>query len=81
MSSAEPGVPDGMKVDTEGRVYCTGSGGIWVIDPQGNRLGVIRVPEVPRNLAFGGAELDTMFITAGDSVYSLQTKVRGMAAY
>jgi sugar lactone lactonase YvrE len=36
---------------------------------------------VPRNLAFGGAELDTMFITAGDSVYSLQTKVRGMAAY
>ena len=54
MSSAEPGVPDGMKVDTAGRVYCTGSGGIWVIDPQGNRLGTIRVPEVPRNLAFGG---------------------------
>ena len=48
MSSAEPGVPDGMKVDTEGRVYCTGSGGIWVIDPQGDRLGIIRVPEVPR---------------------------------
>ena len=81
MSSAEPGVPDGMKVDTEGRVYCTGSGGIWVIDPQGNRLGTIRIPEVPRNLAFGGADLDTMFITAGDSVYSLRTKVRGVAAY
>ena len=81
MSSAEPGVPDGMKVDTAGRVYCTGSGGIWVIDPQGNRLGTIRVPEVPRNLAFGGPDLDTMFITAGDSVYSLRTKVRGVTAY
>ncbi len=80
MSSAEPGVPDGMKVDTEGRVFCTGSGGIWVIDPEGNRLGVISVPEVPRNLVFGGENLDTMFITAGDSVYSLQTKVRGIAA-
>ncbi len=39
MSSAEPGVPDGMKVDTEGRVFCTGSGGIWVISPEGERLG------------------------------------------
>jgi gluconolactonase len=81
MSSAEPGVPDGMKVDTAGRVYCTGSGGIWVIDPQGNRLGTIRVPEVPRNLAFGGTDLDTMFITAGDSVYSLQTRVRGVGVH
>jgi gluconolactonase len=81
MSSAEPGVPDGMKVDTEGRVYCTGSGGIWVIGPQGDRLGIIRVPEVPRNLVFGGPDLSTMYITAGDSVYSLPTKVRGLGAY
>lgn len=81
MSSAEPGVPDGMKVDTEGRVFCTGSGGIWVITPQGEQLGIIRVPEVPRNLAFGGPNLSTMYITAGDSVYSLETKVRGIPAY
>ena len=53
MSSAEPGVPDGMKVDTEGRVFCTGSGGIWVFDPAGNRLGVIRGPEVP-----GGTDIE-----------------------
>ena len=36
MSSAEPGVPDGMKVDTAGRVFCTGSGGIWVFEPDRN---------------------------------------------
>jgi gluconolactonase len=81
MSSAEPGVPDGMKVDTGGRVYCTGSGGIWVLDPAGTRLGIIRVPEVPRNLAFGGPDLRTLYITAGDSVYSLETKVQGIGAY
>ena len=81
MSSAEAGVPDGMKVDTQGRVYCTGSGGIWVIDPSGNRLGVIRVPEVPRNLAFGGPDFSTLYITAGESLYSLDTTVQGISAY
>lgn len=81
MSSAEPGVPDGMKVDRDGRVFCTGSGGIWVIDPQGQRLGVIRVPEVPRNLAFGGADFRTLYITAGTSLYSLQTNVVGIGAF
>jgi gluconolactonase len=70
-----------MKVDTAGRVYCTGSGGIWVLDPAGTRLGIIRVPEVPRNLAFGGPDLRTLYITAGDSVYSLETKVQGIGAY
>ena len=70
-----------MKVDTQGRVYCTGSGGIWVIDPAGNRMGVIRVPEVPRNLAFGGLGLSTLYITAGESLYSLETKVQGISAY
>ena len=55
MSSDETdGVPDGMKVDVEGRVYCTGPGGTWVFAPDGARLGIIRTPEVPANLAFGG---------------------------
>jgi len=80
MSSAEAGVPDGMKVDRDGRVYCTGSGGIWVIDPQGRRLGIIRVPEVPRNLAFGGPNYQTLYITAGISVYSQGTHVTGIGA-
>ena len=81
MSSAEPGVPDGMKVDVEGRVYCTGSGGIWVIDPAGRRIGIIRMPEVPRNLAFGGPDFRTMYITAGDSLYSLGVKTCGIGAF
>ena len=44
MSSAEPEVPDGMKVTRDGHLFCTGSGGIWVIDPQGQRVAVIYVP-------------------------------------
>lgn len=81
MSSAEPGVPDGMKVDTKGRVFCTGSGGIWVFDPKGDRLGVIRGPEVPRNIAFGGSDFRTVYTTPGRSLYSFSVKTPGIGAY
>jgi SMP-30/Gluconolactonase/LRE-like region len=37
----EPGVPDGMKVDTAGNVYCGGAGGIYILDPKGKKLGRI----------------------------------------
>lgn len=78
MSSDETdGVPDGMKVDVEGRVYCTGPGGTWVFAPDGARLGIIRTPEVPANLAFGGPDLRTLFFTARTSVYTLRAKVPG----
>jgi gluconolactonase len=78
MSSDETdGVPDGMKVDTEGRVFCTGPGGTWVFAPDGARLGIIRTPEVPANLAFGGPDLRTLFFTARTSVYTLRVKVPG----
>ena len=78
MNSDEPdGVPDGMKVDVEGRVYCTGPGGVWVFTPYGAHLGIIRPPELPANLAFGGPDGKTLFFTARTSVYSVRVKVPG----
>jgi gluconolactonase len=71
------GVPDGMKVDVEGRVYCTGPDGTWVFEPDGKLLGIIRTPEPPANVAFGGPDLKTLFLTARTSVYTLRTKVPG----
>ncbi|HZO29908.1 MAG TPA: SMP-30/gluconolactonase/LRE family protein [Chloroflexota bacterium] len=80
MSSDEPdGVPDGMKVDVEGNVYCTGPGGVWVFAPDGRHLGTIRPPEVPANLAFGGPDRRTLFFTARTSLYSTRVKVPGVA--
>jgi gluconolactonase len=78
MSSEEAdGVPDGMKLDVTGRVYCTGPGGTWVFAPDGSRIGIIRTPEIPANLAFGGADLQTIFFTARTSIYALRAKVPG----
>ena len=79
MASAEDGVPDGMKVDAEGRVYCTGSGGVWVFAPNGDHVGIIRVPEIPANCAFGGPDFRTMLFTARTSVYSLRMTTPGAA--
>jgi gluconolactonase len=78
MSSAETdGVPDGMKVDVRGRVYCTGAGGTWVFAADGSRIGIIRTPEIPANLVFGGPDLKTLFFTARTSVYALRAKTAG----
>src|SRR6202046_4782455 len=41
LRGSEPGVPDGMKVDVEGNVYCGGAGGLWIMDPHGKKLGRI----------------------------------------
>jgi gluconolactonase len=73
----EPGIPDGLKVDSQGRVYCTGPGGIWVFAPDGKRVGIIRFPEQSVNFAFGGADLKTLFCCAHTSVYTLRVKVPG----
>ena len=81
MASADPGVPDGMKVDTEGRVFCVGSGGFWVIEPSGEVAGVVRTSEVTRNLAFGGEDNRTLFMTPGDSLWSMRVKTPGIGAF
>ena len=73
----EPGIPDGLKVDSLGRVYCTGPGGIWVFEPDGSRIGVIRWPEQAVNFAFGGANQQTLLCCAHTGVYTLRVKTPG----
>ncbi|HVZ54989.1 MAG TPA: SMP-30/gluconolactonase/LRE family protein [Pseudolabrys sp.] len=70
--------PDGIKVDRAGRVFVTGAGGVWVFEPNGARLGVIPVPELPANLAWGDDDWSTLYITARTSIYRIRTKTAGM---
>jgi gluconolactonase len=76
--SEKNGVPDGMKVDSAGRVYCTGPGGVWIWEPDGELAGVLKFLEVTTNIAWGGGDLRTMFITGHTSVYSLRTTTPGV---
>jgi len=77
MDVPQRGSPDGMKLDTEGRIYSTAAGGIWVLDPQGNHLGTIAIPETPSNCAWGDADHQTLYITACNSVYKIRVNVPG----
>jgi gluconolactonase len=77
MSSEEAGVPDGMKVDAEGRVYCTGPGGCWVFETSGELIGIIKLPEYPANCGWGGPDNKTMYFTANTSVFSMRMKTAG----
>jgi gluconolactonase len=79
MHSAEDGVPDGMKVDVEGNVYCTGPEGVWVFDASGTHLGTMILPEIPANCAWGGPDNRTMLFTARTSVFSMRMKNPGTA--
>jgi sugar lactone lactonase YvrE len=78
LKGARPGNPDGMKVDVYGNVFCTGSGGVWVIDPSGEPLGVVETPEVSSNVAWGDADFKTLYITAQTSIYQLRTLTGGV---
>ena len=74
-----PGIPDGMKVDMEGNVYCGGSGGIWVMDASGNHLGIIaHGAPATTNMAWGGDDWKTLFFTTRDSLGRIQLKIAGM---
>ena len=74
-----PGLPDGMKVDVEGNVYCTGPGGVWVINPSGKHLGTILTgAEQTTNCGWGGEEWKTLFITTRETVGRIQLKIAGI---
>ena len=77
LKGAKRGNPDGMKVDVQGNVLCTGSGGVWVIDPSGEPLGVVETPEVSSNVAWGDPDFKTLYITAQTSIYRVRTATGG----
>jgi len=72
------GNPDGMKVDRQGHVYCTGPGAVWIFRPDGPLLGRLVLPELAANLAFGDSDARTLFFTARTSLYRVRVKIPGI---
>jgi len=70
------GIPDGIKVDTEGNVWSVAMDGVEVFSPDGIRIVKIRTKEAVANLAFGGPDGKDLMMTSSSSVYIVRTKAK-----
>ena len=75
----EQGIPDGMKVDSQGNIYAAGPEGVWVFSPEGKHLGTIQPGETAANCAWGG-DGKTLYITASTGIYRVRVNVPGKQA-
>ncbi len=78
--SGVQGVPGGLKVDEKGNIYVACKG-VGVYTPLGKLLKQIELSEPAANLAFGDADLKTLYITARTSVYRIRLDVKGSQQY
>ena len=77
------GGSDGIRCDAEGNLWASagwigdGYDGVHVFNPEGSRIGIIKLPETASNLCFGGPKRNRLFITASQSLFSLYVNTRG----
>jgi gluconolactonase len=80
---AKPSITDGMKLDRDGRVWCSvgwgdpNEDGVRCYSPEGELLGKIHIPETVANLCFGGQQRNRLYICGTSSIYALYTSVQG----
>jgi gluconolactonase len=72
-----PGGPDGIRCDSQGRLFSSAGDGVQVFSPEGNLLGKVRTPQAAANLCFGGPDFRTLFITARTGVWAVTLLVAG----
>ncbi|HTC63958.1 MAG TPA: SMP-30/gluconolactonase/LRE family protein [Candidatus Saccharimonadales bacterium] len=77
-SDTAPGAPDGMKVDKQGNIYCTGPQGFWIMSSEGKHLATIKTKELPANLNWGDADAKTLYLTARTSLYRIRLNIAGV---
>lgn len=83
ISGVGAGLADGIRADTDGNIWI-GAGwvgpnydGVHIVAPDGQRIGMIRLPEICSNLCFGGRKRNRLFMTAGQSLYTVYVEARG----
>jgi gluconolactonase len=75
-SETAEGLPDGLKVDKRGNLYCTGPGGVWIFASDGKHLGTIQPEEVPANVAWGD-DGKSLYMTARTGLYRIRLNAEG----
>jgi gluconolactonase len=80
--NGKPGGADGIRADVDGNIWAGANGGpgydgVQVFSPQGQRIGMILLPEICANICFGGAKRNRLFMAASQSLYSVYVGTRG----
>jgi gluconolactonase len=75
-SETAEGLPDGMKLDKRGALFCTGPGGVWIFAPDGKHLGTIQPEQVPANIAWGD-DGKSLYMTARTGLYRIRLHSEG----
>jgi gluconolactonase len=73
----QPSAADGIRCDVDGNLWCGARPGVQIVAPNGERIGMIRLPEVCANICFGGAHRNRLFMAASQSLYAVYVGVRG----
>lgn len=77
VATCSAGVFDGIRIDTDGRLWAAAGDGLHCFDPDGTLIGKLRLPEVCSNLTFGGAKRNWLFVTASTSLYAIRVNING----
>ena len=83
LSGKGAGLADGIRADTDGNIWVgagwvgAGYDGVHVFTPSGERIGMILLPEICANICFGGVKRNRLFMTAGQSLYTVYVEARG----
>lgn len=77
------GLADGIRADTDGNIWAgmgwvgPGYDGVHIFDPEGQRIGMILLPEICANVCFGGTKRNRLFMAAGQSLYAVYVEAQG----
>ena len=78
MGDDRRGIPDGMKCDIDGNLYCTGPGGIWVMNPQGVHIGTILNANIPVNMNWGDEDRRTLYFAGAFTINRIRLGIAGI---
>jgi gluconolactonase len=75
-SETAEGLPDGLKLDKHGNLFCTGPGGVWIFAADGKHLGTIQPEQVPANVGWGD-DGKSLYMTARTGLYRIRLNAEG----
>ncbi len=76
-TNGAPAAADGIRCDSDGNLWCAARPGVQIVAPSGERIGMIRLMENCTNVCFGGSKRNRLFMTAGQSLYSVFVATTG----